>query len=236
MDVCSHAIVSTYCNFNFSFKDFSSLHADRAIRIPILEEIMPYSFGLTWTFFSPFALWSLSICSVCCGCPDNKFYSNSTCPQKDVLCYFWKLDSVIQLKLLCSNCSSFHGSSIWDLTCHEVAALYVSWRSALKRVWKFPMNAHSDILYNLCGEWPVEFELKYRILNLSINRLNSDKFIIKFVRLELSAKFSRQTSKLIHNNPTLRHTSRQRFTINFTSPLKSGVWIINSALAMTVLD
>ena len=72
----------------------------------------------------------------------------------DGLCYFGKLDSVIKLKLIYSYCSSFYDSSIWDLTCYEVAALCVSWRGALKRVWKLPMNAHSDILYNLCGNWP----------------------------------------------------------------------------------
>jgi hypothetical protein len=43
------------------------------------------------------------------------------------------------------------------------------------------MSVHSDILYNLCGNWPVEFELKHRILNFSINCLNSDNFIVKFV-------------------------------------------------------
>ena len=43
------------------------------------------------------------------------------------------------------------------------------------------MNAHSDILYNLCGNWPLELELKYRILNFSVNCLNSDNFIVKFV-------------------------------------------------------
>ena len=99
----------------------------------------------------------------------------------DVLCYFGKLDGIIKLKLLYSYGSSFYGSSIWDLTCYEVAALCVSWRSALKRVWKLPMNAHSDILYNLCGNWPLELELKYRILNFSVNCLNSDNFIVKFV-------------------------------------------------------
>jgi hypothetical protein len=96
----------------------------------------------------------------------------------DVLCYFGKLDSIIKLKLLYSYCSSFYGYSIWDLTRHTVAALSVcitAWCS--KKNLETPMNTHSDNLYNLCGNWPVEFEPKYRIFNFSINCLNSDNSI-----------------------------------------------------------
>jgi hypothetical protein len=99
------------------------------------------------------------------------------------MCYiqFWKLDNVIKLKLFYSYCSSFYGSCILDLMCHEVNVLCVSWRSALKIIWKLPMNAHSGILYSLHGNWPVEFELRYRALNFSINCLNSKHCIVKCV-------------------------------------------------------
>lgn len=94
---------------------------------------------------------------------------------------FGKLDCTVQMKLMYSYCSSFYGCCLWDILCPEVNAFNVSWRSALKRLWKLPMTTHSDILYCLCGKWPVETELKWRILNFSYGCISSDNYLVKFV-------------------------------------------------------
>ena len=47
------------------------------------------------------------------------------------------------------------------------SAFCVSWRHALKNIWKLPMNSHSDILYGLSGKCPIEVELKHRTLSFA---------------------------------------------------------------------
>jgi hypothetical protein len=65
----------------------------------------------------------------------------------DVICYFAKLSSVVKLNLLYTYCSSLYGSEIWDLNSPELAAIGVSWRKALKRLWNLPLGTHAQVLY-----------------------------------------------------------------------------------------
>jgi hypothetical protein len=76
----------------------------------------------------------------------------------DVLCYFGKLDPLINLRLLYSYCSSLYGSQLWDSSYDILGSLYVSWRRDLKAVWKFPINTHSNILYSICVKRPIKIE------------------------------------------------------------------------------
>jgi hypothetical protein len=46
----------------------------------------------------------------------------------DVLCYFSKLDSLIELQLMFSYCSSMYGSELCDLTYDRTSHFSVSWQ------------------------------------------------------------------------------------------------------------
>ena len=41
----------------------------------------------------------------------------------NLLCYFWKCDLFITLKLLCNFCCDFCGSCLWDLSHSSIADL-----------------------------------------------------------------------------------------------------------------
>ena len=99
----------------------------------------------------------------------------------DMLTYFGKLDAIVKLQLLYSYCSSMYGSELWDLSCSAIDAFCVSWRRALKNVWKLPINTHGNVIYALSCVRPIEVELKCRVFNFVIKCLNSDVGLVHSV-------------------------------------------------------
>lgn len=97
----------------------------------------------------------------------------------DVLCYFGKLDAIIKLKLLYSFCSSWYGCELWDPQSKALSSFCVSWRKALKRIWKVPNNTHANILYGLCCKRPVEVEMCSRSLSFIFKCVNSDNYLVR---------------------------------------------------------
>jgi len=97
----------------------------------------------------------------------------------DLLSYFGKLDAIVKLQLLYSYCSSLYGSELWDLSCSAIEVLCVSWRRALKNVWKLPLNTHGNLIYALSCVRPIKVQLKCRVLNFVLNCLNSDVGLVR---------------------------------------------------------
>jgi len=87
-----------------------------------------------------------------------------------------------------------YGCELWKLGSPEIEAVAVgvSWRKALKRVWGFPGRTQSDILYAVCGRWPIEDEICRRSIRFVSSCLRSDCNIVNFV-----VKFG------LHNGPIL---------------------------------
>jgi len=114
-------------------------------------------------------------------CRDNKDIEHR-CVQtvkqiNELLSYFGKLDAIAKLQLLYSYCSNLYGSELWDLSCTVLDSLSVSWRRALKNVWKLSLNIHGNLIYALSRE----VELKCRVLNFVLNCLNSDVGLVRSV-------------------------------------------------------
>jgi hypothetical protein len=99
----------------------------------------------------------------------------------DVLCYFGKLDILVKLQLMYVYCSSVYGSELWDLQNSDLELVCIPWRKALKRIWKVPMQSHSDILYCLCNRWSLEDELYRRNLLFIYRCLNSECTVVKYI-------------------------------------------------------
>jgi hypothetical protein len=97
----------------------------------------------------------------------------------DVLCYFGKLDAIIKLKLLYSFCSSWYGCELWDPQSKALPSFCVSWRKALKRIWKLPHNTHANILYGLCCKRPIEVEIGNRSLSFIFKCINSENNLVR---------------------------------------------------------
>jgi len=99
----------------------------------------------------------------------------------DVICYFAKLSPVHKLGLMYSYCSSLYGAELWNLNSPELAAIGVSWRKALKRVWNLPLDTHSHVLYSLCGRWPIEDEVRRRSMRFITSCLSSNCKVVQDV-------------------------------------------------------
>lgn len=59
--------------------------------------------------------------------------------------------------------------------------LCVSWRRALKNVWKLPMTTHSNIIYGLSGKHPIEVEFMFRCLKFNFQCMNSENHVVRNV-------------------------------------------------------
>jgi hypothetical protein len=101
--------------------------------------------------------------------------------QTNDVCYFAKLSPVVKLRLLYSYCSSLYGAELWNLNSPELAAIGVSQRKALKRVWNLPNGTHFHILYAICGKWSIEDEIRRRSLRFIVSCLSSNCSVVRDV-------------------------------------------------------
>jgi hypothetical protein len=122
------------------------------------------------------------LCSSFSDCKDILNRRNSLVGQiNEVLCCFGNLSPVIKTHLLYTYCSSLYGCELWDLSSQQLAAIGVCWRKAIKRCWNLPMGAHAHVLYALCGKWPIEDEIRRRILRFNVSCINSDVGVVRDV-------------------------------------------------------
>jgi len=82
----------------------------------------------------------------------------------NVLCYFLWLDADIRHKLFRSYCSSIFGCKLWCLHDSNINQFCTAWRTGLRRVWKIPNTAHSDLVHMLSDELPIFDEICQRSL------------------------------------------------------------------------
>ena len=97
-----------------------------------------------------------------------------------MLCYFWKRDPLVKLKLLCSYCSDFYGSVLWDMTHSAIEDVCVASRKGLRRVWDLPAATHSIFVTSLCGLSQLKVELACRVKFIG-KCLNSSNYVVKHV-------------------------------------------------------
>ena len=99
---------------------------------------------------------------------------NSVCGKiNNVLCYFWKRDPLVKLKLLRSYCSDLYGSVLWDLAHLAVEDVCVAWRKGLKRVWGLLINTHSILVVPLCEVLQLKVELACRCARFIVKCVDS---------------------------------------------------------------
>ena len=128
----------------------------------------------------------------------------------DVLCTFGMLDPVIKTELLYTYCSSLYGSVLWNLQHPDIDRICTAWRSALKRVWRLPHNAHSNIVTALSSKLPLYDELCRRVVNFHFACLNSDNNIIRRLCRYLVSSDSAQSP----HGCNIRHIS-EKFSLPF---------------------
>ena len=82
----------------------------------------------------------------------------------NVLCYFPRLDAEVRHKLFKSYCSSIFGCELWRLNDININQFCTAWRTGLRRVWKIPNTAHSDLVHMMGDELPIFDEIRRRSL------------------------------------------------------------------------
>jgi hypothetical protein len=134
----------------------------------------------------------------------------------DVLCYFGKLSPILKTDLLYSYCSSLYGCEIWDLNSPQLAAIGVTWRKALKRVWQLPYNTHSNVLYSLCGKWSIDDEIYRRNFRFVLSCINSSCSIVNEV--SRMCLLTRPAQSIVGKNVL---SFFERYNLHFTSAINS---------------
>ncbi len=63
-----------------------------------------------------------------------------------LFCNFGKLQSEVLIKLFQNYCCSFYGSVLWKQECDKFKEMCVAWNKAVRRIWRLPYIAHTNIL------------------------------------------------------------------------------------------
>jgi len=98
-----------------------------------------------------------------------------------VLGWFSKVDCDTKTRLFKSYCSYFYCCELWDLSDVSLQSLCMSWRLALRRIWKLPYNCHKSILHLLSGGLPLMDILCKRFYNFIHTCVNSVNGLVKYV-------------------------------------------------------
>ena len=59
-----------------------------------------------------------------------------------ILANFNHCDLQTKYRLFVSDCTSYHGSCLWDLQHKLVDVFYTTWRKAIRRLFGLPGNSH----------------------------------------------------------------------------------------------
>ncbi len=78
-------------------------------------------------------------------------------------------------------CTAFYGSQILPLFNKCMNDVYISWRIAMRKVWRVPWTAHCNLLPHLAGVMDPELWFSKRCIKFIKMALNSDNIIVKTI-------------------------------------------------------
>lgn len=99
----------------------------------------------------------------------------------DVLCYFYKCDPLVRLKLIRSYCSGFYGCVLWDMSHSSIEDICTVWRKGLRRALGLPWRTHSALLVPVTGLLPLRDEFVCRTVSFISKCMVSSNSIVRFV-------------------------------------------------------
>ncbi len=86
---------------------------------------------------------------------------------------FGNVKSSILHKLFKVFCTAFYGSQLWDYSLQTIQSVWVSWRKAIRKIYKLPQRANCHLLPLLCKDVSIEQQLHSRFLRFICDALNS---------------------------------------------------------------
>ena len=78
-------------------------------------------------------------------------------------------------------CLSVYGSQLWNFESKLCDKYYVAWRKCVRRLFKLPTRAHSNLLHLVCEDLPIEAQLHCRFGNFLNSCLQSKNDLIRLV-------------------------------------------------------
>ena len=115
-----------------------------------------------------------------------------------VMAKFGCCHSDIRNYLFNTYCTSYYGSSLWDLSGTAIHRFYCTWRKCIRRIWSIPYKSHCYILKYLYGGCDINIQLLSRFLNFYHSALLSDNPIVT-----LCAKLSQYSNSVVAKNRRL---------------------------------
>ena len=67
-------------------------------------------------------------------------------------------------KIFISICMSLYGCQLWDVSHRYTNNFFVSWRKAIRRMFKLPYRTHSCLLHFIINDLPVDGQIHLRII------------------------------------------------------------------------
>lgn len=98
--------------------------------------------------------------------PDvDHIMSNFIVSVNNMSCFFNHIDVFTRFKLFRSFCTSYYGCELWLLNCSSLLSFCISWRRALRTVWRLPFRTHSFLLPLISNILPFYDEICRRSIN-----------------------------------------------------------------------
>ena len=122
---------------------------------------------------------------------------------------FSAADPLVKSRLLQLYCLSLYGCSLWNLSCHSLYSVEISFNNILRRIWRLPRNCHTGIL-NLTAFLPSIFNvILSRSSSLLSRALSSPSCVVRtvfrdsstmaFTPTGFNAMFGHQFAKSYHH-------------------------------------
>ena len=81
-----------------------------------------------------------------------------------LLSSFHNVSTNCSYKIFISICMSLHGCQLWDVSHRYTNNFFVSWRKAIRRMFKLPYRTHSCLLHLIINDLPVDGQIHLRII------------------------------------------------------------------------
>ncbi len=121
-----------------------------------------------------------------------------------MLAKFGHCSSGVKANLFQTYCTSFYGSVLWRLNSPIMSRFHVTWRKIIRRVWRLPNLAHSNLLPILMSDTNIDSQLMTRYAMFLYKIGISDNMLVRMCyRLLLSS-----------NTPVASNRRRLMFKIN----------------------
>ena len=128
---------------------------------------------------------------------------------------FAHVDWELRLHLFRSYCKHLYGCESWNLDSKKVKAFYVAYRKSKRYILNLPYRTHKHILYEICKESPIEYQVANRISKFIFSVTNSSNRLVASCALQM---LNGSRSNLSNSLSVISHTfkrPRNSFSVTY---------------------